>query len=444
MSRKRSSSKPTLSPEVTHRRTFSRSRHVGKVTDLKSSRDLIKGRLSYPNVLTKSSSTKAFTMKEVGMPLKLGRSSKFNSTSLPKLEAHPAFGGPKNTDRKVERPLLNTRSNTLTLRTQLMSRPRPRSLTNSTRNMPSASHMRTMSDVPFTETLNVVSKCGFKTRTGSIMSQPKKNNQDAYIIVPNVGDVRGKYIFGVCDGHGTHGHDVSAYVKQKLPQYIAELLVGGEDTATANYVLTECFMQVDRELRAGSIDVTLSGTTCCVTYIKGKELICANSGDSRAVLARHDGTQWKSIDLSVDHKADLPGEHKRIIEAGGRVEPYYDAVGAPLGPYRVWLASDDLPGLAMSRSIGDTVAASVGVTCEPEMIHIVLEPQDKFIILASDGVWEFISSMEAIDIVAAEWERGNAEGCCDRLVKESLRRWRREEEVVDDITAVVIFLNVPE
>jgi serine/threonine protein phosphatase PrpC len=274
------------------------------------------------------------------------------------------------------------------------------------------------------------------------MNQPKKNNQDAFIILPNVRQVKGNYIFGVCDGHGAYGHDVSAYVKQMLPQYIGEVLTGSEDTASTDLAIEQCFIQVDKELRAGPVDVDLSGTTCNVIYIRGKQLLCANCGDSRAVLARLEGSLWKSIELSTDHKADLPDEHQRIINAGGRVEPYYDDVGDPLGPYRVWLMNEDLPGLAMSRSIGDSVAASVGVSCRPELSHMTLERHDKFIILASDGVWEFISSQEAIELVASEWERGNAEGCCTALVKESLRRWRREEEVVDDITAVVVFLNV--
>jgi serine/threonine protein phosphatase PrpC len=50
---------------------------------------------------------------------------------------------------------------------------------------------------------------------------------------------------------------------------------------------------------------------------------------------------------------------------------------------------------------------------------MTLEHHGKFIILASDGVLEFISSQEAIELVASEWERGNAEGCCTALVKES-------------------------
>ena len=53
------------------------------------------------------------------------------------------------------------------------------------------------------------------------------------------------------------------------------------------------------------------------------------------------------------------------MKHGGRVESYYDDDGSPIGPARVWLLHDDIPGLAMSRSLGDNVAASVGVIAVP-------------------------------------------------------------------------------
>lgn len=55
---------------------------------------------------------------------------------------------------------------------------------------------------------------------------------------------------------------------------------------------------------------------------------------------------------------------------------------------------EQIPGLAMSRSIGDFVAAQLGVTSEPEVIGVPLTKDHKFVVLASDGVWEFISSQE--------------------------------------------------
>jgi len=68
--------------------------------------------------------------------------------------------------------------------------------------------------------------------------------------------------------------------------------------------------------------------------------------------------------LSRDHKPDLKEESQRIVKSGGRVERYTEN-GVKSGPYRVWLKDYEIPGLAMSRSIGDFVAESVGVICDP-------------------------------------------------------------------------------
>lgn len=59
----------------------------------------------------------------------------------------------------------------------------------------------------------------------------------------------------------------------------------------------------------------------------------------------------------------------------------------------------DLQGLAMSRSFGDNVSKAVGVSCEPEIIRMKLDKRDKFILLASDGVWEFISNQEVLQLI---------------------------------------------
>ena len=90
-------------------------------------------------------------------------------------------------------------------------------------------------------------------------------------------------------------------------------------------------------------------------------------GDSRCVLGRRPniGQPFVSEDLSTDHKPDCPLEKERILSRGGRVETYYDFFGKQIGPYRVWLKDEQVPGLAMSRSFGDLVASSVGVICEP-------------------------------------------------------------------------------
>ena len=67
-------------------------------------------------------------------------------------------------------------------------------------------------------------------------------------------------------------------------------------------------------------------------------------------------------------------------------------LGVEMGPARVWLADMDLPGLAMSRSLGDYVAQSVGVIPVPEVNIYNININDRFVIIASDGVWEFLSN----------------------------------------------------
>ena len=97
----------------------------------------------------------------------------------------------------------------------------------------------------------------------------------------------------------------------------------------------------------------------------------------------------------------------------------------------------------MTRSFGDEVASRVGVTAEPEILELDLCKDDKFIVIASDGVWEFLSNDDIAKIVKPFFEAKNAEKAAEAVVKESYLRWKREEEgIVDDITCVIVFLDV--
>lgn len=71
-----------------------------------------------------------------------------------------------------------------------------------------------------------------------------------------------------------------------------------------------------------------------------------------------------------------------------------------------------------------------------------MRPNDKFMIVASDGVWEFLESEEVVEIIGFYREKGDIEGACDHLMRESLERWRIEEdENIDDITFVLVFFE---
>jgi serine/threonine protein phosphatase PrpC len=145
--------------------------------------------------------------------------------------------------------------------------------------------------------------------------------------------------------------------------------------------------------------------------------------------------------LSTDHKPNLPKEEERILNSGGRVEPFQERNGEFVGPPRVWLQNEQLPGLAMSRSFGDLVAVHVGVISEPELQTHRLTDDDKFLVIASDGVWEFISSHECVRIVSEFYEKNDIDKGAEELVKEAVFKWQKEDNIVDDITVVLVFFS---
>ena len=103
------------------------------------------------------------------------------------------------------------------------------------------------------------------------------------------------------------------------------------------------------------------------------------------------------MDLSEDQKPDTPDEMKRIKKRGGFVSPPEEEWG---GPARVWLdAKMTQVGLAMARSIGDHLVKPIGVIAQPEVKTRVLTPEDKFIVMASDGVWEFLTNQSVADMI---------------------------------------------
>ena len=274
----------------------------------------------------------------------------------------------------------------------------------------------------------------------------KKTNQDNFFVFPNFLNTSSIYV-GVCDGHGLYGHLVSSYLISTLPQQVNIALQ--KDSLTINSPLNnmketiiKTFKKINNDLITTSqIDTTFSGSTCVTLLVTPTRLLCANTGDSRAVLGSYINDNWCYRDLSRDHKPSEENEMKRILSSGGRIQPYKDENNNPIGPERVWLLDDDVPGLAMSRSFGDEIAHNVGVICIPEVGTFDLKEEDKFFVVASDGLWEFISSEECVKVIGSFYDKGDLSGAINFLYRESSKRWIIEEEVIDDITIVIGFFD---
>ena len=288
---------------------------------------------------------------------------------------------------------------------------------------------------------NFISQCIYKTRVGQANGKSKKDNQDAFIIHSNLNGNLSNYLFSVCDGHGANGHFVSRLLKKKFAKKFESFLneyKSQENSIKRAYAAT--VKSCEGLLREAKIDTQASGSTMVSVVVLSNLLVCANIGDSRAVLGKKTNG-WVAEDLSRDHKPELPDEAARIRDKNGRIFPFVAFNGQQLGPHRVWLPYEDIPGLAMSRSIGDDIAASVGVVSDPEFSSRVIGSKDFFMIVASDGLWEFISSKEAVQVVGNLLDSGKQAFACDELVSLAVKRWNKIDGGVDDITVLVVFIN---
>ena len=129
--------------------------------------------------------------------------------------------------------------------------------------------------------------------------------------------------------------------------------------------------------------------------------------------------------VSLGKETDASGDPPRIWKSGSQVP------GAP-----------QLPGAAFTRSIGDSIAEKIGVHAEPEITTHTLSESDTVLILASDGVWEFLTNQAAVDLVMPYYsEPSDPVAACRALVAESYRLWMQHDTRTDDVTAVVAFLE---
>ena len=292
--------------------------------------------------------------------------------------------------------------------------------------------------------------------------EDEKINQDTLFKV-KFGDLNYSY-YGVCDGHGPLGHLVSDYIKSNLTfivyKHLKSLLLQKSNSKSSNNEMNfhsiddsfinfpklfkECFILMESKLVENkSIDIQLSGTTCISLLFCEDRIISANIGDSRAIKCFYDSNtnKWRYIPLSRDHKPSEQDEARRIKECKGIIHPYVDDDGKYVGPDRVWNEGEELPGLAMSRSFGDEIAKEVGVYSEPEVKIFPYNNNDKFIVIASDGLWEYVNNNEVADIVGKYHEMNDCDGAVSKLYEIAKERWVKYDDYIDDISIIVVFLD---
>ncbi len=214
----------------------------------------------------------------------------------------------------------------------------------------------------------------------------RKYMEDDHAVVDDFCGEVGWLYAGLYDGHG--GRSAVDFLTGHLHATVERELRGGVMGARVEPVeaLSAAFSKVDRMLM--QLGCRQCGATAAVCLFMRSaapsaplEVHVANAGDTRVVLVREGAP---AVRLSVDHTAADPAEVRRVELAGGRI--INNRVGGTL---------------AVSRALGDHVlkGPNGGVTPEPHCITHRAVAGDRFLLMASDGVWDVMSDDEAQELV---------------------------------------------
>ncbi|ETW01546.1 hypothetical protein H310_06201 [Aphanomyces invadans] len=283
----------------------------------------------------------------------------------------------------------------------------------------------------------------------------------------------------VLDGHG--GWQVSQYAHDHLIKNAqAELnKLHAKSTANVQAALQQAFLRTDLDIREivrpafnmGFHQVNRVGACSQLAYLKDDMLVVANAGDCRAVLGSVESDSLVAIPMSNDHNAKLPVEMARLSQAHPN-EPNIVVCKHPescyvkgglqptraLGDFAFKDASLNGPADPTLRAGGRHIADPYTppyVLALPETLSHVVTGADKFLILGSDGVWDFLTNQEAVDIVQACVARGEADEASRAIVEAVLTKaalvekltlgqlldlapGRKRRSVHDDTTVVVL------
>ncbi|KAK8790840.1 hypothetical protein WA158_005471 [Blastocystis sp. Blastoise] len=311
------------------------------------------------------------------------------------------------------------------------------------------------------------------SRPGLYPTQPNRQTQDYYLLHDQLEKKHGvnpntTLFFGVFDGHGPYGDKCSQFVASNLERQLDTCKTLYDDfPKNIKELLTNCDHMLENDIHAPKDEVIndhASGTTACCLLIYKDQLICYNIGDSRCITGIQDHNNIVAHPFTIDHNPNLPNERERIYASGGCIETHGQRLGITAktdvfeyhhkcdgDPPRVWLKDRDFPGTAFTRSIGDRCAKSIGVCCDADVFVHPMCSNVRYIALASDGVTEFMTNQEIMNIIAAEEdprendsdddENDTLERAAMHIVVEAYRRWVLKEECTDDITLFLLKIH---
>mmetsp|Transcript_9919 Transcript_9919/g.24455 ORF Transcript_9919/g.24455 Transcript_9919/m.24455 type:complete len:476 (-) Transcript_9919:296-1723(-) len=312
-------------------------------------------------------------------------------------------------------------------------------------------------------------------------------NQDCFVFEPSFGGDDTQLLLGVFDGHGGGGEACAQIASTIFPKKLEalrkdrvrnKLEVHGDRSAAvptdpAVTAFGKAFVDSNETVVRELGDVSRSsGTTAVVAHIIGDMLHLGNVGDSRAILGVADTREeeegkkaggssasddvWAVVEVTHDQTCFRADERERMRRDAA--DPVmFATLGMILGevamsddfgeetieaaddPPRVFRSGESFPGCAFTRSLGDTIGKKLGVSPDPEMLTYQLDTSVRCLIIASDGVFEFMENEEVLAIAEKHW--GDPSAACDEIVAVAYQHWATEDTRSDDVTCIVAYFT---
>jgi serine/threonine protein phosphatase PrpC len=287
---------------------------------------------------------------------------------------------------------------------------------------------------------------GYHSLQGANARPPHKPNQDSLLVSKSLGGTD-LGLFAVFDGHGPKGEQASHFCRVHLADTITRHKSFKANPSAAYKAAFETIHErfTSPAVRRAGVDIDVSGSTAICALVDREEVRIANVGDSRAILGGVDADgRLVSKPLSTDHKPQRPDERDRIARSEAVI--YSERYIIPEGDeHKLYVCREErgriVYGVLFTRSIGDLDAHNhLGLTARPEVTRLNLDRTcDRFIVLATDGVWDQASEDDVGTLVN---ETEDPQDACDTIVDMARRRWdRRGNGRRDDITVMVMKLN---
>ncbi|XP_047463449.1 protein phosphatase 1D-like isoform X2 [Mugil cephalus] len=295
-------------------------------------------------------------------------------------------------------------------------------------------------------------------------SAPVASEKDAELVVDTRKSVA---FFAVFDGHG--GREAAHFASENLWGLLKRQRGfwskdHGEVCAALRKGFIACHHAMWKELPEWPKTMTglpsTSGTTASVIVIRGVHMYVAHVGDSAVVVGVKENDSditLQALEVTQDHKPELPKEKERIERLGGSVMKK-SGVNRVVwkrprlthnGPVRRSTVIDQIPFLAVARSLGDLwsydfYSGEFVVSPEPDTMVMTLDPKrHRYIILGSDGLWNMMPPKNAVNMCYSHDKMVGPKGmsCARRLGCTALLFWKERMLRADNTTVIVLALQ---